>query len=1077
MIKAGKTHDISFIAPTSEDEIGLMLLWKEDSKGNKIYPYYSEADDSTLANQYYSGEPSYANLPPEREFQIAQEDWRAGMGLEIFDSADAKRYWKSINMDLRFKRQAIAAPPATSLSLPTGMSSGLAAISNTDMELTSAWTGGARSNAQKHKGTYSWLCNNATAYQDVGSPTETLRPSAIGDETNITQQYPAVVRQEYYNTGDTGTDFANGVKLLAQTFTPSASHTITKVKLKLSLEGTSATVLVGIYATSGGHPTGGALASGITIAGATAWYEISLGAGADLSANTQYAIVIRTGVITWYHWSQAPDGYAGGNKEISTNGGTSWTSYTGSDFMFEEWGTLQGGGHWDKVNEEVADEDSRYIQEGTSDTYYRDFYNLPNHTISGTISSITVYARCKANITPTQASLKIVINSGTGAEAPDTITEDTAQSVTSSWANYSETWATNPATSAAWTWAEIDALQIGVSLRKPATGAYTYCTQLWVEVTTSAAFSSSWQGKTFTFGCWVYTAAASTARIGINDGNDTTWSSYHTGNSTWQFLCVTKQLDATLSDTIRVNLASATANAAYFDDCVLGNPKIGLIRAATDFGDDHIIGYGQILVKIQNIDGATSIIGCLPADITALEPFTDGYLYIGVGGTTLYWRMDSDYALTQSDETDGMADFFQTVDSTLWKAVKPREIKTASEPEGAGWTSEDNVGSTAENITDLVEESGQIFVMKEDMPYYFDTLKVVHRLIPDLKSLQSPTSGQNTDVHLAKLYIPCGVQGLIEYESEASTWRSPARYCTNAAEYSGRVMAVTHDEEWLFIVTDYGSKVELIAGREEEVDNNTRWVWHPIGELTLSGCQYAWVSTVYRKRLYISSTDSSEGAYYYPLPVTYGDIDGDTNYTFQSDGYFITPKHHANFKADNKAFIKLTLTMSNVDVSNYFEAYYMLQGQSVWTKIGDFQTVPTSTKYIPVDAYDSEPTGVMIQFKFVCKITDTTSTPKLLGYDCRGIWYPIKRRIISCQVRVADNLLRKDGQTDDQTADEIREALDDANTASFPVTFYDPWGSETNVKFLTATSQLLQIEKERNPEAIYELVLEKVALS
>jgi len=47
-------------------------------------------------------------------------------------------------------------------------------------------------------------------------------------------------------------------------------------------------------------------------------------------------------------------------------------------------------------------------------------------------------------------------------------------------------------------------------------------------------------GRTVTFGCWVYSATASVARLSIGSNEYTrAYSSYHTGNSTWQWLTVT----------------------------------------------------------------------------------------------------------------------------------------------------------------------------------------------------------------------------------------------------------------------------------------------------------------------------------------------------------------------------------------------------------------------------------------------------------------------------------------------------------------------------------------------------------
>ena len=161
------------------------------------------------------------------------------------------------------------------------------------------------------------------------------------------------IKYEYYDTGDDDNRAVYENLWRAQTFTPSTAHTITSVKLlcyKDVLYGTVGTVTVSIRATSANLPTGNDLCSGttdgdtLTTNTAGEWREISLGAGYALSASTMYGIVIR-----------APDGtsaaelrvrvdetsptYTGGTDAWSLNSGSSWIQVTGTDLMFEEWGS------------------------------------------------------------------------------------------------------------------------------------------------------------------------------------------------------------------------------------------------------------------------------------------------------------------------------------------------------------------------------------------------------------------------------------------------------------------------------------------------------------------------------------------------------------------------------------------------------------------------------------------------------------------------------------------------------------------------------------------------------------------
>lgn len=130
--------------------------------------------------------------------------------------------------------------------------------------------------------------------------------------------------------------------------------------------------------------------------------------------------------------------------------------------------------HWDAVNEEVADNGATVVYIMGAG---RDLYNLPAHSVgSGNINSITIYFRIKPSRNTT-GSGKPSQKSGT------TVTDGTEQTNAdwSTWVTYSQTYTTNPATGIAYTWADIDALQIGIYLTNNMSG-YTYCTQVYVEV-------------------------------------------------------------------------------------------------------------------------------------------------------------------------------------------------------------------------------------------------------------------------------------------------------------------------------------------------------------------------------------------------------------------------------------------------------------------------------------------------------------------------------------------------------------------------------------------------------------------
>jgi len=156
-------------------------------------------------------------------------------------------------------------------------------------------------------------------------------------------------RYEYYTTGDTDAWLVFGVRLEAQTFTPSIAHKITSVKLKLYRIGLPGTLTVSIRATNGsGHPTGADLCSGTTNGNTlphgvpAEWREITLGAGYNLSAGIKYAIVATapSGNLSncaYWRGDYTNPTYWKGCRE-NKYGAEDWISYTDIDLMFEEWG-------------------------------------------------------------------------------------------------------------------------------------------------------------------------------------------------------------------------------------------------------------------------------------------------------------------------------------------------------------------------------------------------------------------------------------------------------------------------------------------------------------------------------------------------------------------------------------------------------------------------------------------------------------------------------------------------------------------------------------------------------------------
>jgi hypothetical protein len=140
------------------------------------------------------------------------------------------------------------------------------------------------------------------------------------------------------------------------------------------------------------------------------------------------------------------------------------------------------GAHWDKVDEETADDDSTYVYT-PSLGWEEDLYHITDHstqTVGGDINYVEVYMVCRATGNFTQESAYVHIKTN-GVEH-----NGASENLTTSYATYSHQWTNNPSTNTTWTWNETDNLQIGNGMREPGGSAESLCTQVYAEVSFDA---------------------------------------------------------------------------------------------------------------------------------------------------------------------------------------------------------------------------------------------------------------------------------------------------------------------------------------------------------------------------------------------------------------------------------------------------------------------------------------------------------------------------------------------------------------------------------------------------------------
>ena len=193
------------------------------------------------------------------------------------------------------------------------------------------------------------------------------------------------------------------------------------------------------------------------------------------------------------------------------------------------------GAHWEKVDECSPDDDSSFVYQrysSESGIWRRDLYSMQDHSVgTGTINSVNFNIRVKRYVQSARDGWAMVAFRTNGTTYNGNVYQITPYDT---WTNYSETFTTNPSTGVAWTWSEIDNLEIGVSLKMEYSfflGSATGCTQVYAEVdygssVTSGDVTSIAVSPTIGGATWDTFAASQT----LPSGTDITYNILNAGD-------------------------------------------------------------------------------------------------------------------------------------------------------------------------------------------------------------------------------------------------------------------------------------------------------------------------------------------------------------------------------------------------------------------------------------------------------------------------------------------------------------------------------------------------------------------
>ncbi len=456
-----------------------------------------------------------------------------------------------------------------------------------------------------------------------------------------------------------------------------------------------------------------------------------------------------------------------------------------------------------------------------------------------------------------------------------------------------------------------------------------------------------------------------------------------------------------------------------------GDPALDTIETMAVFNGKVYMGTSAALYQWDNgnseWDKTPATSGTNPSSVTDIEVFTVSgvdYLYVARGVSTAYEELDtSDNWVTNTiGGNDKFAQYFKRVGDTFWKNETTTAIASSTNPrDGGSWSSTTTIGSVATVITDLLNHKNNLYVSKED-GWFDENDNSPVSLIPELSSLKNTGSGKRPLSWKGKAYAPFGQQAVYEYDDGNADYQtvSLGEFAQGIKEYGGQCLGMVADEAYIyaFFKNTDDTVIEVVAGRYETVEGETRWAWHPIARKTGTALKAALIETTQTqtKLWFVLTVSGTDTPYYITLPDKYADVENATNYLFLTGGTFITGFYDFGFPADLKSFASVTLFTKRLTANLTIKVEYKIDNDTSWTTLAtwDANASPVETNYFPTGAPKQ---GRRIRFQFTLVTNSTASSPELVTFLVRGtVAFPVRRDYV-LPIVIAEGQLNRQGNS------------------------------------------------------------------
>ncbi|KKN49963.1 hypothetical protein LCGC14_0637640 [marine sediment metagenome] len=524
------------------------------------------------------------------------------------------------------------------------------------------------------------------------------------------------------------------------------------------------------------------------------------------------------------------------------------------------------------------------------------------------------------------------------------------------------------------------------------------------------------------------TAAPATAKVELQDNNNKVVATANLSNTTSY---VKTTLSHTFTDgwpslkiVITINDGGDGTALFYVDDIVLTltgtiatATNVGTIAGMVEFNGNHY-AYSDTGLWKRTAANWVRVAGSPDNIVHAAGDSGGTQLLLARGSSLNYWYMSTAEAFSRNTGTGTSAQVQKFIASagSDYSAVDTTSVfKVASISLGTANTTYPALGDTGLNITRLIDHLGSVYGIKENYAAKLVSGAWVE-IGSELRSMFNTNTGKNAISWRGNgaqaLYIPAGSgSSLMAYDDGDFPNIGPDMFAELLSDFTGQIVATASDDQWLYIILDNGSNIEILKGRYETIDGATDFRWHSYVQTAYTTVAYAYVSSITAKRLYFGGgTDLPK---YIPLPTAFGDPINDSNLTYATGAIHYGSWLDLNQPRISKSYLNFTMdSVALAAAKNIKVEYELWESQGTWTELGGsgngvFTSSPNESKTFAVNIK-----GRKLRFRYTWTSDDTS-----VGFGIKGVTVyvsaaPPRLNAFYTRVRVKDDIILKGGDKD-----------------------------------------------------------------